>query len=187
MGMRSRKQITPQLTIRIQMKPRPIFVDLCTRAKNLYNYATYQVRQEFFDSGMWLQYTTLYHQLKHEPVYLALKEISDSYLPQQVLRQVEQTWRSYFNALKAWKKEPGKFLGRPRLPGYKAKNSLHMLSFPRPRVRIRGTKILFARNLMARGFPTFPVGNLPITAETCSGARLVPFYDRFVIELMYET
>jgi putative transposase len=40
---------------------------------------------------------------------------------------------------------------------------------------------------MARGFPTFPVGNLPITAETCSGARLVPFYDRFVIELMYET
>ena len=167
------------------MKPRPIFVDLCTRAKNLYNYATYQVRQEFFDTGKWLQYTTLYHQIKHEPVYLALKEISDSYLPQQVLRQIEQNWRSYFNAVKAWKKDPSKFQGRPRLPRYKPKYSLHMLNFPRPRVRIRGTEILFARNLMVRGFPTFPVGSLPITAENCTGARLVPFYDRFIIELLY--
>ncbi|MHA2217059.1 MAG: RNA-guided endonuclease InsQ/TnpB family protein [Candidatus Hodarchaeales archaeon] len=85
------------------------------------------------------------------------------------------------------KKDPSKFLGRPRLPGYKTKNGLHMLSFPRPRVRIRGTEILFARNLMARGFPKLPLGNLPITTETCSGARLVPFYDRFVVELLYET
>jgi putative transposase len=124
------------------MKSRPIFVDLCTRAKNLYNYATYQVRQEFFDTGKWLQYTTLYHQIKHEPVYLALKEISDSYLPQQVLRQIEQNWRSYFNAVKIWKKYPSKFQGQPRLPRYKPKYSLHMLNFPRPRVRIRGTEIL---------------------------------------------
>ena len=185
--MRTKKHTQPQLTIRIQMKSRPIFLDLCTRAKNLYNYATYQVRQEFFITGKWLQYTTLYHQLKHEPAYLALKEISDSYLPQQVLRQVEQTWRSYFNALKVWKKEPSKFLGRPRLPGYKAKNRLNILCFPRSRVRIRGAETLFARNLMARGFPKVPVGNLPITAENCTGARLVPFYDRFVVELLYET
>jgi putative transposase len=118
-------------------------------------------------------------------VYLALKEISDSYLPQQVLRQIEQVWRSYFKAVKAWKKDPNRFQGRPRLPGYKPKDSLHMLNFPRPRVRIRGTKILFARNLMARGFPTFLVGCLPITAENCTGARLIPFYDRFIIELLY--
>jgi putative transposase len=168
------------------MKSRPIFVDLCTRSKNLYNYATYVVRQELFDTGNWIQYTELYHQLKHKPVYLALKEISDSYLPLQVLRQVEQTWRSYFRAIKVWKKDPSKFHGRPRLPGYKAKNGLHMLNFPRPRVRIRGTMVLFARNLMVRGFPTFPVGSLPLTVETCSGARLVPFYDRFVVELLYE-
>ena len=107
--MRAKKQIQPQLTIRMQMKSRPIFVDLCTRSKNLYNYATYVVRQEFFATGTWLQYATLYHKLKHEPVYLALKEISDSYLPQQLLRQVEQTWRSYFNALKSWKKTPVNF------------------------------------------------------------------------------
>ena len=158
----------------MQLKSRPIFVDLCTRAKNLYNYANYQVRQEYFNNRKWLQYTALYHQIKHDPPYLALKDISDSYLPQQVLRQIEQNWRSYFNAIKAWKQEPGKFLAKPRLPRYKPKAGLHGLNFPRPRVRIRGKKILFARNLMSRGFPTFSVGNFPITAETCAGARLVP-------------
>ncbi|MHA2388986.1 MAG: RNA-guided endonuclease InsQ/TnpB family protein [Candidatus Hodarchaeales archaeon] len=168
------------------MKPRPIFTDLCTCSKNLYNRATYEVRQEFFKTGSWVQYTTLYQRLKHEPVYLALKAISDSYLPQQVLRQIEQIWRSFFNGLKAWKKEPTKFHARPRIPRYKAKNDLHMLNFPRPRVRIRNNQILFAKNLMVRGFPTFPVGSLPLTVETCVGARLVPYYDRFVIELLYE-
>ncbi|MHA1977438.1 MAG: RNA-guided endonuclease InsQ/TnpB family protein [Candidatus Hodarchaeales archaeon] len=168
------------------MKPRPIFIDLCTCAKNLYNRATYEVRQEFFQTGKWLQYTALYHRLKHEPVYLALKTISDSYLPQQVLRQIEQAWRSFFNAIKAWKTDPTKFHTQPRIPRYKPKTGLHMLSFPRPRVRIRNKQILFARNLMSRGFPTFPVGTLPLTEETCVGARLVPFYDRFVVELIYE-
>jgi putative transposase len=38
---------------------------------------------------------------------------------------------------------------------------------------------------MTRGFPTFQVGKLPLTNETCSGARLVPFYDRFIVELLY--
>ncbi len=186
MGMRIKKNPQPQLAIRMQMKPRPIFTDLCTCAKNLYNRATYEVRQEFFSTGKWIQYTNLYHRLKHEPVYLALKDMSDSYLPQQVLRQVEQTWRSFFNALKVWKKDPGRFRTRPRTPRYKPKNGMYMLSFPRRRVRIRNSQILFTRNLMARGFPTFPLDSLPLTAEACVGARLVPFYDRFVVELLYE-
>ncbi|MHA2096763.1 MAG: hypothetical protein ACW98F_19280, partial [Candidatus Hodarchaeales archaeon] len=62
--MRTKKHLRPQLAIRMQMKPRPIFTDLCTCAKNLYNRATYEVRQEFFQTGKWVQYTALYHRLK---------------------------------------------------------------------------------------------------------------------------
>jgi putative transposase len=98
--MRAKKRKQPQLTTRIQLRPKKIFTDLCTRAKNLYNRANYEVRQEFFRTGEWTQYTYLYHQLKQETVYLALKEISDSYLPQQVLCQVEQNWRNFFNSIK---------------------------------------------------------------------------------------
>ncbi len=87
--MFTKKYPQPQLAIRMQLKPRPIFTDLYTCSKNLYNRATYEVRQEFFNTGKWVQYTAQYHRLKHEPVYLALKHISDSYLPHQVLRQIE--------------------------------------------------------------------------------------------------
>ena len=79
-----------------------------------------------------LQYCNLYHQLKTEQVYLALKEITDSYIPQQVLRLVEQVWRSFFNAVKAWKKDPEKFFAKPRPPGYKPKNGMQIISFPKP-------------------------------------------------------
>ena len=85
-----------------------------------------------------------------------------------------------------WKTDPTKFQARPRAPRYKPKNGIHMLNFPRPRVRIRQQQILFAKNLMARGFPTFPLGTLPVTPQTCVGTRLVPFYDRFVLEILYE-
>ncbi len=184
--MRVKKQKIPKLTIRMQMKSRPIFVDLCIRSKNLYNSANYRVRMELFKTGKWLQYTDLYHNLKDKPVYLALKEIAGSHAPQQVLRQVEQIWRGYFNANKSWKKDPSKFLAKPRFPRYKPKKGQNILNFTRDSIRIRGTKILFTRKLMASGFPTFPVGTLPVTSETCIGARLVPFHDRYVVEILYE-
>jgi hypothetical protein len=46
---------------------------------------------ELFKTGKWLQYTALYEQLKHEPAYLALKEMAGSQAPQQVLLQIELT------------------------------------------------------------------------------------------------
>ncbi len=63
---------------------------------------------------------------------------------------------------------------------------MHIISFPKPRVRIRGSTILFPKNMLQRGFPQIPVGTFPFTDNTSISARLVPFYDRFVLELIYE-
>jgi putative transposase len=169
---------------RIQLKSTPYLEDLCIRAKNLYNAATYLVRQELFNTGNWLQYTALYQQLKANPVYLALKELTDSYIPQQVLRQVERVWWSYFKALKAYHQTPSSFQGRPCLPKYLPKDGRRLISFPRGRVR--GASILFPTNMLQRGFPTIPLRKFPFTPATTLSARLVPFYDRFVLELIYE-
>jgi putative transposase len=38
-----------------------------------------------------------------------------------VLRLLDKNWQSFFAALSAWQEDPSKFLGRPRLPGYKDK------------------------------------------------------------------
>ncbi len=40
---------------------------------------------------------------------------------QWVLRLLDQNWQSYFAACAAWQKDPSKFLGHPKLPGYKDK------------------------------------------------------------------
>lgn len=170
----------------IQYPTNLLFTDLCVLSKNLYNRANYLVRQEFFNNRKWLHYSTLYHQLKTEPVYRALKELSDSYIPQQVLRLVEQVWRSFFNALKVWKKEPTKFQAKPRPPGYKPKNGMQIISFTKPTVRISNSIICFPKNIVKRGFPQIPVGKFPFIDNTTISARLLPFYDRFTLELIYE-
>jgi putative transposase len=99
---------------------------------------------------------------------------------------VEQAWRSFFNALKAWKKNPEKFQAKPRPPGYKPKNGKQIISLPTPRVRIRNSTICFPKNMMKRGFPQIPVGKFPFIDNTTISARLLPFYDRFILELVYE-
>lgn len=38
---------------------------------------------------------------------------------QQILRKVVKSWKSYFMALKAYIEHPDKFLGKPKMPGYK--------------------------------------------------------------------
>jgi putative transposase len=181
-----RKKVTHKQyrAYRIQLKSTPYLEDLCIRAKNLFNAATYLVRQELFTTGNWLQYIALYQQLKAKPVYLALKELTDSYIPQQVLRQVEQVWGSYFKALKAYHQGSSSFQGRPRLPKYLPKDGRRLISFPRDRVR--GVSILFPNNMLQRGFPTILLRKFPFTPSTVLSARLVPFYDRFVLELIYE-
>ena len=184
--MSGKKEETRLRAVRIQLKTTKQLEDWCVRAKNLYNVATYTVRQEFFKKKRWMQYTELYHTLKDHECYLALKEVTDSYIPQQLLRQVEQVWRGFFKSVKTWKKEPQKFKGKPRLPKYKPKDGQHLLIFTRGRIRIRQQKVLFPNNMMKRGMPTFDLKCFPFSSEAILRGRLVPYYDRYVLELIYE-
>ena len=47
---------------------------------------------------------------------------------QQVIRKVVQDWKSYFAALKSYKKNPSAFLAKPRMPGYTCEK-MFMLTF----------------------------------------------------------
>jgi putative transposase len=40
--------------------------------------------------------------------------------------------------------------------------------------------------MVKRGFPQIPVGKLPFMDNTVISARLIPFYDLFILELVYE-
>ena len=47
----------------------------------------------------------------------------------QVVCQVDKTMKSWFAALKAYKKDLSKFRGRPRIPSYKKKDELNCLTY----------------------------------------------------------
>lgn len=48
---------------------------------------------------------------------------------QQIVFQVDRTMKSWFAALKSYKRDSSKFRGRPRIPSYKKKDELNCLTY----------------------------------------------------------
>jgi putative transposase len=144
-------------------------------SKNLYNLANYIIRQEFIHHGNYIPLSSLYHQVKSSDAYQALpRKVS-----QLVLKQVDHDWQSFFAAIKAWRISPDKFLGRPRLPGYKDKvQGRNMLIYNDQAISRRALK----KGLIK------PSG-LDITVKTdrhhINQVRIVPRKHHYVVEIIY--
>lgn len=82
-------------------------------SKNIYNAANYRLRQTYIFTGRRLSYQTIEQQFKQRHL------LPDQQLPlkvvQQVLKQVDHDWETYFAALKAWQANPAPFTGRAYL------------------------------------------------------------------------
>lgn len=108
-------------------------------SKNLYNATLYIYRQAFF-AGIGLpRGTQLIGQFVKE------KQIDYTALPRKVsawvVFQAEQSWKDYFAALKAWKKNPEKFKARPEIPKYKHKTKgRNLLTYPVDAISLKGLK-----------------------------------------------
>jgi putative transposase len=89
----------------------------CFLSKNLYNAANYRLRQEFIFHQRYIPYPELANAMRQQVDFCALpRKVS-----QQVLRQLDHDWQSFFAALAEWTAHPEKFTGRPHLPHYKHK------------------------------------------------------------------
>lgn len=88
-------------------------------SKNLYNATLYEIRQHFFSTRTFLKYEVLQKRFQNErqPDYYALP----TKVAQQVMRSVNDAFSSFFNANKAYAKNPSKFNGKPKIPKYKDK------------------------------------------------------------------
>jgi len=91
---------------------------LCHLSKNLYNEANYLIKQSLKNQGRWIRYNQLYHQLKRSTNYRQLPAQTG----QQILRLLDNAWKSFFRTIKEWKRHPKKFKKKPRPPKYKKKN-----------------------------------------------------------------
>ena len=107
---------------------------MCFKSKNLYNYANYIIRQEFINNGNWIKYNQLFQLVKESDTY---KDIGSN-VGQGTLRILDKNWKYFFKAIKDWKRNPSKYLGRPKIPKYKAKDGRFILSLDSNKVKLRG-------------------------------------------------
>ena len=162
---------------RMWLKPSDDLHQICHQAKNLYNEAMYNIRQKFFTTGRWVRYKDLAFTLKNSENYQALPTKTS----QQILLQVDKTWRGFFNATKAYKKHPEEFLSRPRPPRYKQKNGEYLVIFTNQQARIKNGLLILPKE--TRSMLSVKVRPLP---GRLMEVRLIPKSFGYVLEIVYE-
>ena len=109
--------------------------ELCHTAKNLANEAIYNVRQYYFTEGKFLKYEKNYALLKNSPNYKAL----NSNMAQQILKEVDGSFKSFFGLLKLAKQ--GKYSFKDcRLPNYLPKDGYTTLVIGF--IRLNGNRLM---------------------------------------------
>ena len=109
--------------------------ELCHIAKNLTNEAIYNVRQYYFTEGKFLKYEKNYTLIKSSPNYKAL----NSNMAQQILKEVDGSFKSFFGLLKLAKQ--GKYAFKDcKLPQYLPKDGYTTLVIGF--VRLNGNKLM---------------------------------------------
>ena len=120
---------------RLSKKDYKTIRELCHIAKNLANEAIYNVRQYYFSEGEFLKYEKNYTLLKNSPNYKAL----NSNMAQQILKEVDGSFKSFFSLLKLAKQ--GKYAFKDcRLPHYLPKDGYTTLVIGF--VRLKGNKLI---------------------------------------------
>ena len=107
-------QLTQQIIITQKHKYYAGLDYLCLLAKNLYNVALYNIRQQYFKDKTYLNYNVLDKLLSSNVDYKAIPYRQSA---QQILRSVDKIYSSFFKGIKSYKNKGKKV----RLPRYKDK------------------------------------------------------------------
>ncbi len=166
----------------MQLVERHIFVgnremeSLCHNAGLLYNFTNYHFKQAV------LGYQQRFSEFEFTGLCAEFEQPDYKNLPaqtaQQVVKTVFKNWKSFFNAMKARTKDPSKFKGRPKYPGYKKGKKLSLVSFTKQQIKVK------------EGYIYFPVktGLQPLRTlhENIIGVRLSPQTGCIIAEVIYE-
>jgi IS605 OrfB family transposase len=147
-------------------------------SKNLYNAALYEIRQAFILEGKYLPYEEMDKRMKQHEAYKALP----AKVAQQVLRQLDKNWKSFFEAREAYKENPSKFLGRPKLPKYKHKTEGRNILIYTDQAISRGKKGL-KRGIIK---PSMLAISVKTKQKKVDQVRIVPRKGFYVVEVVYE-
>jgi putative transposase len=158
--------------------------ELCHIAKNLANQAIYNVRQNYFNEGKYLNYEKNYVLLKSSDNYKML----NSNIAQQILKEVDGSFKSFFGLLKLAK--AGNYsLKDVKLPHYLPKDGFTTLVIGF--IRVNGNKLILPySNNYKKSHTTVEITMPPIlTDKHIKEIHIIPkAYARFFeIQYIYET
>ena len=157
-----------------------ILRELCHTAKNLANEAIYNVRRYYFTEGKYLNYEKNYALLKDSPNYKTL----NSNMAQQILKEVDGSFKSFFGLLKLAKK--GKYSFRDcQLPYYLPKDGFTTLVIGF--VRLNGNKLILPySNTFRKTHKPVEIKIPPILADKhIKEIRIIPKSKARFFEIQY--
>ena len=120
----------------------------CTRVcKDIYNQSLFILRRELEENNNLISKFDLpkvireIKNLEGELNYRKLPAKSS----EKVVQLASQTVKSYFKALKDWKKNPSKYRGKPKFPNFLPKNGYQVMSIYGSSLSIKGNVIQFGK------------------------------------------
>ena len=153
---------------------------LCHTAKNLFNEAIYNVRQYYFTEGEFLKYEKNYTLLKNSPNYKAL----NSNMAQQILKEVDGAFKSFFGLLKLVKQKKYAFKNC-KLPYYLPKDGYTTLVIGF--VRLNGNQLILPfSNSFKKTHKSVEITIPPILLDkTIKEIRIIPKANARFFEIQY--
>ena len=148
----------------------------CFYSKNVYNQANYIIRQEFINNNNKLSAYDVQKLMQSMDCY---KECG-SQSAQKTIQLVDKMWKSYFKAIKDWKKNPSKYLGMPRLPKYLPKDGRQVFMLKNIQCSLNNGQFRIAFK---------PFGGYTVNTHAVGKlmqCRFVPKADYYVMEIVYE-
>ena len=172
-------QRAEQIIIRKNHPKYKLIDDMCYNSKNLYNEANYMIRQEFIANKNYLNYYDMNKEFKtHENYKACFSQPANC-----TLRLLDKNWKSYFRAIKDWKKNPEKYLGMPKLPKYLKKDGRYPWMIPNNSCLYdkENGELYFRLNILkGYRFKCRCLGRL-------IQVRFIPRGSCYVMEIVYET
>lgn len=156
-----------------------ILRELCHTAKNLYNQAVYNIRQHYFDEEKYLSYVENNRSLKLSDNYKLL----NSNMAQQILKEVDGAFKSFFGLLKL--KSKGEYKEKVKLPKYLPKNSFTTLVVGFVRLNENRFILPYSQNYKKNHMPIKI--NIPplLLDKNIKEIRIIPKFNARFFEVQY--
>lgn len=153
---------------------------------SIYNQALYFLRQAFFSSKeegniKTPSYNELYNLVKTEDCFVNSK--IDYVVKQSSIKQAFNNWKAFIKASILYKKNPSKFLGKPKIPNYLKNGKLNVIEIDKSRLRKTGCFENEVRLPKSNCFIKLP---FYIQKNTIRCIKVISFYNKVQILICYE-